>query len=1030
MKDFVPLWVFSNYSFLEGASHPEELMEQAAACGYATTGLTDRDGVYGIVRAHVAAREQGIQLLPAAQITLEEGGHLLLYPVSRDGYGNLCALISCGRMRHEKGRSAVSLEELSSHCADILCILVPDPRYPSDSICASLSRIFADRLYTGIARHRRTEDARHERRARKIASAFSLPLIATPAVRYHEVARRVLHDVLTCIRYGCTLDEAGSRLAPNAEFYLPSRTQMHELYGDVPETLSETLRFRERIHFSLDEIRYRYPVEPLSQGQTVDSRLRDLTFAGACLRYPDGTPPEVRMQLERELSIIQELEYGGYFLTMHSIVTYCREQGILCQGRGSAANSAVCYCLGITAIDPVRMNLLFERFLSKERAEPPDIDLDIQHNRREEVIQYMYTRYGRQHAAMVANVVRFRTRSAIREVGKAFGYPAVLLDQMSRIASGRSSSLAECADAVGLRDHQHRVKAFLHCCEAIQRFPRHMSIHPGGFLLGSEPVSRLVPIEPASMPGRTVIQWDKYDVEEMGLFKVDLLGLGALTHLDMCFRLLREHRNTDLTMSRIPADDAEVFRMVSRGDTVGVFQLESRAQIAMLPRMKPRCFYDIVIEISIVRPGPISGGMVHPYLRRRNGEEQVVYPHPSLKPVLEKTLGVPLFQEQVMKLAVVAAAYSPGEADQLRRDMAAWRREGRIEQHRSRMIDRMCARGIDVSFAEQVFDQIRGFGEYGFPESHAASFALIAYSTAWMRHHHPDVFVCALLNAWPMGFYAPATIVADARRAGIEIRPVCIHRSEWFCTLEAHDVRGNNGAGAIRFAVRMGLRFVRGVGPEDWTRVLDARPFSDLDDCMRRTRLSEDVMVSLSESGAFRVLGTGRRTAVWKSYGSRDRTGNAMCFPEYVPGFSELSPYEYTEWDYESSMHSTRGHPMERVRDLLASRRISDSAALMRKPDGARVQYAGLVICRQKPETAGGTIFMTLEDESGFVNLIVRREQQQQHRTLIMTQQFLGVDGILQTHPSSPYILVSALWQPDLSTLHQVSGYPAQRNFM
>lgn len=1026
MTSFVPLWVATNYSFLEGASHPEEIVEQASTHGYASVGITDRDGVYGLVRAHAAARESGITVLPGAHISLEEGGHVLMYPMTRKGYGNLCELISCGRMRHPKGRSAVSLQEIESYHHEIMCILVPDPVYPLDSVCQSLSRLFSGRLYAGISRHMRSEDAELEHRAREIAALCSIPLIATPAVRYHVVARRVLHDVLTCIRFGCTLDEAGRRLSPNAEFYLQSPQHVLEVYSDCPEAVSETLRFRDRISFDLSHITYRYPVEPLEQGQSIQDRLRILTYEGAGLRYARGVPADVRMQLDRELSIIEELEYGGYFLTMYHIVTYCREQGILCQGRGSAANSAVCYCLGITAVDPVRMNLLFERFLSKERAEPPDIDLDIEHNRREEVIQFMYRHYGRSHAAMVANVVRFRKRSAIREVGKVFGYPAVILEQMSRIASGRSSSLAECAQMAGLRDHSHRVRAFLHCCEAILRFPRHLSIHPGGFLLGSEPVNRLVPIEPATMPGRTVIQWDKYDIEEMNLFKVDLLGLGALTHLDLCFRLLKQHRGIDLGMNDIPADDPAVFRMITRGDTVGVFQLESRAQIAMLPRMKPRSFYDIVIEISIVRPGPISGGMVHPYLRRRNGEEQVAYPHPSLKPVLSKTLGVPLFQEQVMKLAVVAASYSPGEADQLRRDMAAWRMEGRIEQHRSKMIDRMTARGIPPQFASQVFEQIKGFGEYGFPESHAASFALIAYSTAWMRYHFPDEFICALLNAWPMGFYAPATIVADARRAGVEIRPVCIHRSEWYCTLEATQA---GRAGGHRFAVRMGLRFVRNVGRADYDVIAKHRPFRRWDDFARRTGLAEDVLLSLSESGALRDLNTDRRTAVWKSYGARADAESPLNFTPRTPVFDVLESHEYTQWDYESSMHSTRGHPIEPVRDALSAQRISDSSALMRKPDGAHVRYAGLVICRQKPDTAGGTMFFTLEDENGFVNLIVRREQQQQHRAVLMTHQFFAVEGIVQTHPSSPYILVSAVWVPELTVHNETPEYPAHRDF-
>jgi error-prone DNA polymerase len=603
-------------------------------------------------------------------------------------------------------------------------------------------------------------------------------------VLYHTPSRRRLQDVLACVRHGVTLAAAGRRIRPNAEHDLKSPAAFHALFADDPAAIERTREVAARCAFRLDQIVYRYPSERLPEGKTTAEWLAELTFAGARERYGGAIPDAVAAQLDKELRLIEELDYCGYFLTMWEIVRFCREREILCQGRGSAANSAVCYCLGITAIDPVRMGLLFERFLSRERAEPPDIDLDIMHERREEVIQHVYEKYGRDHAAMVANVIRYRARSAVRDVGKALGLPETALARLTKLLS-RSSEIAPAALAQAGLDpeapaHRHLRELATELCD----FPRHLSIHPGGFLLGHEPVIDLVPVENATMPGRTVIQWDKTDIEALGLFKVDLLGLGALSHLDRCLRLIAKHRGVAYSMATLPPDDPATFAMICRADTVGVFQIESRAQMAMLPRLRPQKFYDLAIEVSIIRPGPITGGMVHPYLRRRRKEEPVTYPHPSLIPVLQKTLGVPLFQEQVIRVAMVAADYTPGEADQLRRDMAAWRRSGRIEQHRERLVSRMVAKGIAPEFAERVFQQIRGFGEYGFPESHAASFALISYATAWLKCHYPAEFICALLNAQPMGFYAPSTIVEDARRHKVEVRPVDVRTSGWDCTLE------------------------------------------------------------------------------------------------------------------------------------------------------------------------------------------------------------------------------------------------------
>ena len=670
-------------------------------------------------------------------------------------------------MRSEKGESAVTWDEVYRHASGLIALWGGDQSLavaevdPSE-VAGNLHDAFDDRLYGMITRHRREDEVVEEGRLRDRANRYGFQLAAANEVLYHTPARRQLQDVLTAIRYGIPVASCGRKLKANAEHSLHSPYTFARLFADDPAAIVRTQEIADRCGFSLAEIRYRYPSEHMPDGTTSADWLRHLTFEGARERYGNGIPADVADQLEKEFKVIEALDYPGYFLTMREIVRFCREKGILCQGRGSAANSAVCYCLGVTAVDPVRMGLLFERFISKERAEPPDIDLDIQHDRREEVIQHVYEKYGRDHAAMVANVIRYRSRSALRDVGKALGISETVLDRAAKFLSSYDDVDPRTLRQIGFDTSKGLHKQLLKLTNEILDFPRHLSIHPGGFLLGHEPVHDIVPIENGTMPDRTVIQWDKNDLEDLGLFKVDLLGLGGLTQLDLCFKLLKQNRGIDLSMATIPVEDTSVFDMICKSDTVGVFQIESRAQMAMLPRLKPRNFYDLVIEISIVRPGPITGGMVHPYLRRRSRKEAVEYPHPSLAPVLEKTLGVPLFQEQVMRLAVVAADYTPGEADQLRRDMAAWHRTGRMERHRERLITRMQAKGIAPQFAERVFEQIRGFGEYGFPESHAASFALIAYATAWLKCHYHAEFTCALLNAQPMGFYAPATIVEDA----------------------------------------------------------------------------------------------------------------------------------------------------------------------------------------------------------------------------------------------------------------------------
>ncbi|MDQ7859945.1 MAG: error-prone DNA polymerase [Armatimonadota bacterium] len=1460
---YIPLWCKSGFSFHEGASQPEELVEEAHRLGLPAVAITDRDGVYGIVEAHLKARELGVQLLVGAEVTITDGSMLVLLAADRAGYANLCRLLTAGRLRSPKGESAVTWEEVCAHAGGLIALWGGErsllaaeagagARDP-DAVAPRLREAFGDALYAMAARHRREDEVAAEARLRARAARHGLPVVAAVEVLYHTPARRPLQDVLACIRRGTTLAAAGRSLKPNGEHDLKSPVAFAALFDDDARAVALTREIAARCAFSLGELRYRYPSEHLPDGKTSAQWLRECTFAGARERYGDVVPPEVVAQLERELALIEELDYGGYFLTMHEIVRFCRARGILCQGRGSAANSAVCYCLGVTAVDPVRMGLLFERFLSRERAEPPDIDLDIEHVRREEVIQWMYRRYGRDRAAMVANVIRYRVRSALRDVGKVLGMSPTALDRLAKMHSHYGAVAPEVLREAGLDPEAPLHRHLVRLSDEILDFPRHLSIHPGGFLLGHEPVSTLVPIENATMPGRTVIQWDKDSVEGVGLFKVDLLGLGALTQLHLAFDLLRAHRGIDLSMATIPPDDAATFDGICRADTVGVFQIESRAQMAMLPRLRPRSYYDLVVEVSIVRPGPIVGGMVHPYLRRRNGIEPIVHPHPSLEPVLAKTLGVPLFQEQVIRLAMAAADYTPGEADQLRRDMAAWRRSGRIDRHRDRLIARMEAKGIAPEFAARVFEQIRGFGEYGFPEcvvgatrvvdattgrwvtiddvmqgrtvltatlvcddelrirarrvlrvtssgrrpvfrvwtalgrsivataehpvftmngwrpletlrpgehlaaarrlpvvgrrrwprhvlvvladllakghlchpttlyfytanprhrdeyircverfpntratvarhrstysvhvrrvdstrpagvlewarrlgllgagaaakripdevfelhradlafllarlwegdghlsaarhasydtasrelatqiqhlllrlgivarvsqrtrpsrdraargftvtvtgngnltrfyllvaryfldparrraaralvlpsngskkmsasrradasgpgrmsrdlipaavreiirrererlglpweeirratglgmreiqgqgstkigfrrrviarlgrclgsrdlmrlatsdiywdrvvaveplgmqdtydlhvegdhnflandlvvhnSHAASFALVAYASAYLKCHYHAEFTCALLNAQPTGFYAPSTLVEDARRHGVEVRPIDVRASAWDCTLEAHP------ASPWRFAVRMGLRYVKGLGEADGRRVEAARarvPFGSLDDFVRRTGLDAGALAALAQVGAFEGLGASRREALWQVRALVGR--REMVLPveieEAPPAFDGLSALETIAWDYDVSAHSVRGHPLEPLRDQLAAAGLPDAQTVAAMADGEPVRYAGLVICRQTPGTASGVTFMTLEDETGFVNLVVWPAVFERHARLATSAPLLGVTGRLQKHDGVVHVVVQAMWRPMVNT--------------
>jgi error-prone DNA polymerase len=1054
MSFYVPLWCKSNFSFLEGASHPDELVEEAHRLGLPAVALTDRDGVYGVVRAHVKARELGMKLVIGSEVTVDDGSTIVLLAQDRAGYANLCRLITKGRLRSEKGESAVTWGEVCAHAAGFVALWAGETgsvtpanagvqadsngsrtknldsrlhgndgkegRYRSakckmdvDQIVGNLRDAFSDRIYGMITRHRREDDVAQERRLRERAQRFGFPLVAANEVLYHTPARRRLQDVLTAIRLGLPVASCGQKLKPNAEYGLKPPYAFAQLFGDDPAACNRTIEVAERCHFSLNELRYRYPSEQLPNGMTSAQWLRQQTFSGARQRYKDHIPNDIVAQIEKELEIIEALDYPGYFLTMWEIVEFCRAHNILCQGRGSAANSVVCYSLGITAVDPAHIGLLFERFISKERAEPPDIDLDIEHDRREEVIQHVYQKYGRDRAAMVANVVRYRSRSALRDVGKALGLSETALDRVAKFLSSYEQIRAEALEQMGVDTSGGLHEHLLELANEILDFPRHLSIHPGGFLLGHEPVHDLVPIENATMPERTVIQWDKNDVEDLGLFKVDLLGLGGLTQLDLCFQLLRQHRGIELSMATISPGDEATYDMICKSDTIGVFQIESRAQMAMLPRLRPQNFYDLVIEISIVRPGPITGGMVHPYLRRRQGKEKVEYPHDLLKPVLERTLGVPLFQEQVMRLAMVVADYTPGEADQLRRDMAAWHRTGRMERHRERLITRMQAKGIAVEFAERVFEQIRGFGEYGFPESHAASFALIAYATAWLKCHYPAAFACSLLNAQPMGFYMPATIVEDAKRHHVVMRSLDVQVSDWDCTLEAC------AESAGGFAVRMGLRYVKGLGEVDGDRIVRERRmalFASLEDFARRADLDEGSLSALAEAGAFDSFQLDRRTALWDVRRLARTRKESLTLParERKPGFAALSDFEEVRWDYRRTSHSARRHPLEPMRASLIRHGLPDARTVASLKNGAKVRYAGLVICRQRPGTAGGVVFMTLEDETGFVNAVIWENVFQRYSVLAKTVSFLGITGKLQVEDGVVHLVAEELWEPRL----------------
>jgi error-prone DNA polymerase len=1005
MADYAELQVTSNFSFLRGASHPEELAETAAALGHRAIALTDRNSLAGIVRAHVAiknlaAKEAGIRFLVGARLDAVDGSSFLCFPTDRAAYGRLARLITLGRLKAPKAECEIGLDDILVHADGQILVAVP-PNAPDENFAARLRdvrRRFPGDLYLAASHLYRGDDAARIASLAALADVCSTPLVATNDVHYHVPRRRPLQDTLSCIRAGSTIDEAGYRLHANAERHLKPGREMARLFRHWPDALARTLEIAARCRFSLDALRYEYPVDPCPEGETPQSYLARETQLGAAARYPEGIPEKVRAQLDHELALIGQLGYAPYFLTVHDIVRFARGQGILCQGRGSAANSAVCYCLGITAIDPTKADLLFERFVSAERNEPPDIDVDFEHERREEVIQYIYGKYGRERAGIAATVISYRAKSAVRDVGKAMGLSLDTVGALSDTIWGWKDDAVQRnhVRALGLDPEEPRLRLTLALARQLLGFPRHLSQHVGGFVITQSPLCEVVPIGNAAMPERTFVEWDKDDLDSLGILKIDVLALGMLTCIRKSFELVRRHRGTTIDLASVPAEDPAVYAMMGKADTLGVFQIESRAQMSFLPRMKPRCYYDLVIEIAIIRPGPIQGDMVHPYLRRRNGEETVDYPSPELEAVLGKTLGVPLFQEQVMKIAIVAAGFTPGEADRLRRAMATFRKTGTIGKFRDQMIEGMVARGHGRDFAERCFHQIEGFADYGFPESHAASFALLAYVSAWLKCHEPAVFACALLNSQPMGFYAPAQILRDAREHGVELRPVDVNTSEWDCTLEP------SASGAL--ALRLGFRQIKGMGEVDAARISAARAdgYADPAALRRGTALSSSTLERLADADAFGSLGLSRRAALWAVRGLGEAPlplfAAAERGVEREPevALPDMALGEEVVADYRALRLSLKAHPLALLRDRLAALGAVPAAQLAHMPNGKRVAVAGLVLVRQRPGSANGVVFATLEDETGVANVIVWPDRFERFRSVVMGARLMLVRGRLQ----------------------------------
>ncbi|TYP65906.1 DnaE-like error-prone DNA polymerase [Stutzerimonas stutzeri] len=990
---YVELQVTSHFSFLRGASSAQELFATAALMGMRALAVTDRNSLAGIVRAFEASNDTGVRLIVGCRLDLRCGMSVLVYPMDRAGYGRLCRLLSLGKARAGKGACHLDWADVADHAQGLLAVLVPDM---ADDDCAlrlrRMREVFGDRAYLALTLRRRPNDPLRLHRLSLLAARAGVPTVVTNDVLFHDPDCRILQDVMTAIRHNTTVDALGFRRERHADRHLKTPAEMARLFARYPNALARSAQIADRCRFSLKELRYQYPEERPDPSVSPQQTLEALTWQGAAVRYPDGTPPKVAATLRHELALIAKLEYAPYFLTVNNIVRHARSQGILCQGRGSAANSAVCFVLGITAIDPQGGNLLFERFISEERHEPPDIDVDFEHERREEVIQWIYRTYGRDRAALTATVIRYRTKGALRDVGKALGLP----EDVIRAISGQVWAWSEdgvpetLLRELNLNPADRRLRLTLDLAARLRGTPRHLSQHPGGFVLTQDRLDELVPIEPAAMQDRQIIEWDKDDIDALRFMKLDVLALGMLTCIARCFALLDRHKGLRLDLATIPADDEATFDMICRADTLGTFQIESRAQMSMLPRLKPRSIADLTIQVAIVRPGPIQGDMVHPYLRRRAGLEAVVYPKPELELVLGRTYGVPLFQEQAMRIAIECAGFTPGQADMLRKSMATFKLTGGVSAFRDRVIEGMIANGYDPEFSEKIFRQLEGFGSYGFPESHAASFALIAYASAWLKCWHPDVFCAALLNSQPMGFYAPAQIVRDARDHGVAIRPVCIALSDWDCTLEPA------GQG---FAVRLGLRMVRGLAETHVRAIVAARPAATAQDLCRRAGVPAAALTRIAEADGFRpTYGLARREALWAIRGHQPDLPlfAAIPAPEPAVALSPMPAGREVVQDYAHTGVTLRRHPLSFLRDSLTRRRIRPCAEAMASVDRRWMHVAGLVLVRQRPGSAKGVMFITLEDESGIANLVLWPKVFDRHRRIVLGAGMIGVEGCVQ----------------------------------
>lgn len=1029
---YVELQAKSNFSFLRGASHPEELIEHACELGYSAIGVCDVNTLAGIVRAHAAGKKYGIRSIAGAQLALYQtiperlddeetvapevlAGRweslldnlsLIAYPTSKKGYGSLSQLLTLGKSRAPKSCCYLKLEDVLENlkeCAVIACLTDLSLSTVKEQIKRLLSTFGREFLSLAIKNNYGPDQKKNSDEIISLSKALSLPLVVTNDVYFHDPDRQQLQDVITCIRRGHTIERAGFELFQNAERYLKSPKEMTRLFRHFPEALRRTVEITEQTSsFSLDQLKYEYPIEICPSGKSPMDYLRELTWKGAHERYPIKIPDTIINQIKHEFKLVEELDYAKYFLTVYDIVLFARSREILCQGRGAAANSVICYCLGITAVNPREINLLFERFISKERNEPPDIDIDFEHERREEVIQYIYEKYGRHRAALVAEVVTYRTKSSIREIGKVFGLELETIEKLIRVVTrfDENRTLREQVEGLNLNLDDRRIRKTLSLFKTLVGFPRHLSQHVGGFVISETPLSEFVPIENASMEGRTVIEWDKDDVDAMGMLKIDCLALGMLTCIRKAFSMIGGGE-----LYKIPQDDQAVYDMICRADTIGVFQIESRAQMSMLPRLKPRCYYDLVIEVAIVRPGPIQGGMVHPFLKRRKEKKKIGYPSTIIGDILGPTLGVPIFQEQAMQLVIHAAGFTPGEADQLRRAMASWKKnKNALGPFEKRIISGMLNQGYTQEFAEQCCNQIKGFGEYGFPQSHSASFALLVYVSSWLKHHHPAAFCAALINSQPMGFYQPAQILQDAERHGVEIRPIDINFSDWNCTLE----KTHSG----KPAVRIGMRLVRGLSENQVLQILKVREkkFENLSSLWKKTRIPAGVLRTLAKGDAFQSLGLTRQQALWEIQRLKDHSLPLIERIEHGVDTATLPKYSDEKEmliDYSHSGFSIKNHPLSFYREELNKRGVVTVKDLNGKiRNGVRILLAGIVIIRQRPPTASGFVFLTVEDETGSANLIFKPNIYSLYRDVIYDSVYLLVQGKVQKQDGVTNLMV------------------------